>query len=97
LRYAGCVAVYVTSAHEPERHVTPLISLEENILMTMSDIMRPSFAVFKPNARPLEVAHLLMGANQHGLPVFDQDEVLISIISAGDCDGLHGRQGRWGI
>jgi len=97
LRYAGRVAVYITSAHEPEWHVTPLISLEENIRMTKSDNKRPSFAVFKPNARPLEVSHLLIGANQHGLPVFDQDEVLISIISAADCDGLHGRQGCWGI
>lgn len=61
----------------------------------MADIMLSSFAAIKPNARPLDVAYLLTGINQRSLSVVDQDEVLISIISEGDCD--HGRQGWGGI
>jgi len=52
--------------------------------MNVSDIMRRSFAMIKPDARLLDAAHLLMETNQRGLPVVDQEGALVGIISEGD-------------
>ena len=52
--------------------------------MNVSDIMRRSFAMIKPDARLLDAAHLLMETNQRGLPVVDQEGAVVGIISEGD-------------
>ena len=52
--------------------------------MNVTDIMRRSFAMIKPDAPLLDAAHLLLETNQRGLPVVDQEGSLVGIISEGD-------------
>lgn len=58
--------------------------------MKAADIMRTWFATVKPSAPLLDAIHLLLEANQRGLPVVDDDGALVGIISEGDF--LHRRE-----
>jgi CBS domain-containing protein len=52
--------------------------------MRVSDVMRTSFATVKPGTSLLEAARLLLETNQRGLPVLDDNEMLVGIVSEGD-------------
>lgn len=52
--------------------------------MNVSDVMRRSFAMIKPEASLLDAAHMLLETNQRGLPVVDDEGRLVGIISEGD-------------
>jgi len=52
--------------------------------MRVSDVMRNSFATVKPSTSLLEAARLLLETNQRGLPVLDDNEMLVGIVSEGD-------------
>jgi CBS domain-containing protein len=52
--------------------------------MSVSDIMRRSFATIRPDAPLLDAAHLLLETNQRGLPVIDREGTLVGVISEGD-------------
>jgi CBS domain-containing protein len=52
--------------------------------------MRTSFATVKPEAPLLEALWLLLETNQRGLPVLDDEGVLVGIIAEGDF--LHRRE-----
>ena len=52
--------------------------------MRVSDVMRSSFATVKPGTSLLEAARLLLETNQRGLPVLDDNEMLVGIVSEGD-------------
>ncbi|KRR19753.1 hypothetical protein CQ14_38745 [Bradyrhizobium lablabi] len=58
--------------------------------MLAMDVMRTSFATIKPNAPLLNAVHLLLETNQRGLPVVDDNESLVGVISEGDF--LHRRE-----
>jgi len=52
--------------------------------MNVSDVMRRSFAMIRPEASLLDAAHSLLETNQRGLPVIDSERSLVGIISEGD-------------
>jgi CBS domain-containing protein len=52
--------------------------------MRVSDVMRSWFATVKPGTPLLEAARLLLETNQRGLPVLDDNEMLVGIVSEGD-------------
>ena len=58
--------------------------------MLAMDVMRTRFATIKPDAPLLDAVHLLLETNQRGLPVVDDNESLVGVISEGDF--LHRRE-----
>ena len=52
--------------------------------MLATDVMRTSFATLRPSTSLLDAARLLLQNNQRGLPVLDDDERLVGIVSEGD-------------
>jgi len=59
-------------------------------VMLATDIMRSRFATIRPDAPLLDAVHLLLETNQRGLPVVDDNESLVGVISEGDF--LHRRE-----
>ena len=58
--------------------------------MLATDVMRTRFATIKPDTPLLDAVRLLLETNQRGLPVVDDNESLVGIISEGDF--LHRRE-----
>ena len=52
--------------------------------MLATEVMRSSFATVKPTTALIDAARLLLQTNQRGLPVLDDDERLVGIVSEGD-------------
>ena len=52
--------------------------------MLATKVMRRSFATIKPTTSLAEAARLLLQMNQRGLPVLNQDDDLVGILSEGD-------------
>ena len=52
--------------------------------MRARDVMRSSFAIVKPETSILDAARLLLQNNQRCLPVCDEDQNLVGVISEGD-------------
>ena len=52
--------------------------------MRTADVMRTSFAAVKPSTQLLDAARLLLETNQRGLPVLDDEDRLVGIVTEGD-------------
>ena len=52
--------------------------------MRAADVMRASFATVRPSTPLVDVARLLLETNQRGLPVLDDQERLVGIVTEGD-------------